>query len=134
RCGEQLESAGEIHRLRQPEPRAGQGRRAGRIRRDQITPPVRSVRLQADRRGPAEAGHYVRPPLNPRAPPNVLYGQVRYAMDNSRITIRFPDATPDQGNVYAENLRTALMESLDTGDRIERVRSNPESQDFGTTL
>ena len=55
-------------------------------------------------------------------------------MDNSNITIRFPDATPDEGNVYAEDLRTALVESLDTGDRIERVRSNPESQDFGTTL
>jgi hypothetical protein len=55
-------------------------------------------------------------------------------MDNDRITIRFPDVTPDLGNVYAEDLRTALADSLDLGDRVERVRTDSESQDFGTTL
>lgn len=55
-------------------------------------------------------------------------------MLTSSISIRFPDATPDLGNVYADDLRTSLAESLDSGDRVERVRTNPESQDFGATL
>ncbi|HJZ70899.1 MAG TPA: hypothetical protein VKE51_04115 [Vicinamibacterales bacterium] len=54
-------------------------------------------------------------------------------MDN-RITIQFPDVTADIGNVYAEDLRASLADTLDGADRIERVRTNPQSQDFGTTL
>jgi hypothetical protein len=55
-------------------------------------------------------------------------------MDNPQITIQFPDVTDDLGNVYAEDLRTSLAESLDPGDWVERRRTNPDSQDFGATL
>ena len=55
-------------------------------------------------------------------------------MDNDRITIRFPDVTEDLGNAYAEDLQASLTDSLATGDWVERVRTNPESQDFGATL
>jgi len=55
-------------------------------------------------------------------------------MDKAGITIHFPDVTPDVGNVYAEDLRSSLEESLEAGGRLERRRSNPESQDFGATL
>jgi hypothetical protein len=56
------------------------------------------------------------------------------AMTSPGIAIRFPDVTPDVGNVYAEDLRIALEDTLDAGDRVERRRSNPEAQDFGATL
>ena len=55
-------------------------------------------------------------------------------MDKAGITIHFPDVTPDLGNVYAEDLRASLEESLEAGGRIERRRPNPESHDFGATL
>jgi hypothetical protein len=55
-------------------------------------------------------------------------------MDKAGITIHFPDVTPDVGNVYAEDLRASLEESLEAGGRVERRRTNPESQDFGATV
>jgi hypothetical protein len=55
-------------------------------------------------------------------------------MDKAGITIHFPDVTPDLGNVYAEDLRSSLEESLEAGGRVERRRTNPESQDVGATL
>ena len=55
-------------------------------------------------------------------------------MPATAIAIRFPDSTPDDGNVFAEELRNALAETLDSTDRIERRRSNPDAQDFGATL
>ena len=55
-------------------------------------------------------------------------------MDKAGITIHFPDVTPDLGNVYAEDLRASLEESLEAGGRVERRRSNLESQDFGATV
>ena len=53
---------------------------------------------------------------------------------NNRITIQFPDVTADLGNVYAEDLRASLADTLDGTDRIERVRTDPDAQDFGATL
>jgi len=55
-------------------------------------------------------------------------------MDKAGITIHFPDVTPDLGNVYAEDLRASLEESLEAGGRVERRRTNAESQDFGATV
>ena len=55
-------------------------------------------------------------------------------MDKAGITIHFPDVTPDVGNVYAEDLRSSLEESLEAGGLVERRRTSPESQDFGATL
>ena len=55
-------------------------------------------------------------------------------MDKAGITIHFPDVTADLGNVYAEDLRASLEESLEAGGRVERRRANPESQDFGATV
>jgi hypothetical protein len=56
------------------------------------------------------------------------------AMDKAGITIHFPDVTADRGNVYAEDLRASLEESLEAGGRVERRRTRPESQDPGATL
>jgi hypothetical protein len=53
---------------------------------------------------------------------------------SNRITIQFPDVTADLGNVYAEDLRASLADTLDADDRIERIRASAESQDFGATL
>ena len=55
-------------------------------------------------------------------------------MTSTGIAIRFCDVTPDLGNQYAEDLRDTLADAIDSGGRIERVRSNPEAQDFGATL
>ena len=55
-------------------------------------------------------------------------------MAHASVTIRFPDVTPDLGNIYAEELQAALGETLAAGDRVERRRTDPESQDFGATL
>ena len=55
-------------------------------------------------------------------------------MENARVTIQFPNVTPDLGNVYAEELREELRDTLAAGDRVERRRTDPESQDFGATL
>jgi hypothetical protein len=55
-------------------------------------------------------------------------------MDKAGIAIHFPDVTPDLGNVYAEDLRASLEESLKAGGRLERRRTSSESQDFGATL
>jgi hypothetical protein len=55
-------------------------------------------------------------------------------MDKAGITIHFPDVSPDVGNLYAEDLRASLEESLEAGGRIERRRTHPASRDFGATL
>jgi len=55
-------------------------------------------------------------------------------MDKAGITIHFPDVTPDLGNIYAEDLRASLEETLEAGGRVERRRTNSESQDFGATV
>jgi hypothetical protein len=55
-------------------------------------------------------------------------------MDKAGITIHFPDVTPDLGNVYAEDLRASLEESLEAGGRVERRRSSSESEDIGPTV
>ena len=55
-------------------------------------------------------------------------------MENARVTIQFPNVTPDLGNVYAEELQDELRDTLAAGDRVERRRTDPESQDFGATL
>jgi hypothetical protein len=66
------------------------------------------------------------------APADVI--PTEHAMNNTGIAIHFPDVTPDLGNVYAEDLQAALAETLDATDRVERRRTDPESQDFGATL
>ena len=50
------------------------------------------------------------------------------------IMIRFPDATADLGNIFAEDLQATLGDVVDAGDRVERRRTDAESQDFGATL
>ena len=55
-------------------------------------------------------------------------------MKDAHVSIRFPNATPDLGNIYAEELQEELRDMLGPGDRVERRRTDPESQDFGATL
>jgi len=55
-------------------------------------------------------------------------------MDKAGITIHFPDVTPDLGNVYAEDLRASLEESLEAGGRVERRRTKSQFEDLGATV
>jgi membrane-associated two-gene conflict system component 1 (EACC1) len=55
-------------------------------------------------------------------------------MSTGPITFTFPDVTDDVANVYAEDLKEALEDTLTGSDRIERQRSRSDSQDFGATL
>jgi len=55
-------------------------------------------------------------------------------MDKAGITIYFPDVTPDLGNVYAEDLRASLEETLEAGGRVERGRTRSQSEDFGASV
>jgi hypothetical protein len=55
-------------------------------------------------------------------------------MNSEQVTLSFPDVTADVANIYAEDLQRALEETLAAGDRVERRRTRPDSQDFGATL
>ncbi|HET9832497.1 MAG TPA: hypothetical protein VFP91_12330 [Vicinamibacterales bacterium] len=55
-------------------------------------------------------------------------------MSTGPITLTFPDVTDDVANVYAEDLKEALEDTLTGSDRVERQRNRSDSQDFGATL
>ena len=62
------------------------------------------------------------------------HAEAQRAAAGAQVTIQFPNATPDLGNIYAEELQEELRDVLAAGDRIERRRTDPQSQDFGATL
>jgi hypothetical protein len=54
-------------------------------------------------------------------------------MATHEILISFPEVSPAQANQYAAELQDALRQaSIDVS--VERIRSDPEALDFGTTL
>jgi hypothetical protein len=58
-------------------------------------------------------------------------------VEQHTVQINFPDATPDVANTLAESLGTELRQDLprDQGPiQADVVRTDPQAQDFGTTL
>lgn len=55
-------------------------------------------------------------------------------MSASQVTFSFPGVTDDVANAYAEDLQQSLEDAMSPGDRVERRRTRPDSQDFGATL
>jgi hypothetical protein len=51
----------------------------------------------------------------------------------TKFVISFVDTTPDQANMYADDLRTEILSS-DPSVKAKTARDSNESQDFGTTL
>jgi hypothetical protein len=49
------------------------------------------------------------------------------------ILISFPEVSPAQANQYAAELQDMLRQAS-TDVSVERIRSDPETQDFGATL
>ena len=54
-------------------------------------------------------------------------------MDQQTYVISFDDVSPAEANVYADELRDALL-NASADLTVQRRRDNPHAQDFGTTL
>jgi hypothetical protein len=54
-------------------------------------------------------------------------------MATHEIMIEFQEVSPAQADRYATELQDALKQAV-SDMRIERIRSDPQAQDFGTTL
>lgn len=54
-------------------------------------------------------------------------------MDQQTYFITFDDASPAEASSYADELRNTLLDAV-PDITVQRIRSDPTAQDFGTTL
>jgi hypothetical protein len=54
-------------------------------------------------------------------------------MENESLILSFPGVSAADGNVYAGTLSNDLLR-IDPSLKVERSRTNPDTQDFGATL